>query len=389
MKVIRWGLYTVSVFLFIEISLRICFPIPELSNFNRINYQILDREDDYSGYLRNIQMTWRSVLDTNYAFVHDLNRYGYRDPKEWKQEKKAGVKRIFFLGDSFVEGMMSTANSTIPMGYESEAKLESKEIEWFNCGMMGVGFNEYIKFLKDAVPIFLPDEVYLVMYSNDAPFQREYLPTERLNPSEYSFWEPRIFVLIKSIKQGDPIPFQFYPESRPFYKPVPDPGNPWTRNEQELKKEVVPKIAEAMKKGDFNYFRTNWILEEQKFLKSQIDITDKLVFLKKFLDQYGVNLQLFYVPSRSQVTNFYYQFERQACLNKCPDYIDLTTVEYQQHAKTIAQDCKNLGIPFYDLTSLIRKEEESGNHLYWNYDDHMRGKGYLLLGKQIYHLTQR
>ena len=222
-----------------------------------------------------------------------------------------------------------------------------------------------------------------------APFQRSYVPQNNLKAEEYSFWTPRILTVAKHIKAEDPIPFQFLPESRPFYKAVPDPGNPWTFNENDLKVQVSPKIAEAMKKGDFNYFRTNWILEEEKFLKSEIAINDKLGFLKNFLNQFNTKLQIFYVPSRSQISNFYYQFERQACLQKCPDFIDLTGEEYQKHAKTIASNCKELGIPFYDFTDMLRKEEAKGNHLYWNYDDHMRGKGYLLLGKEIYNFTHK
>ena len=89
--------YLIGVLLFIEIVLRICFPLPELENFNRINYQILDRQDDKTGYLRNINMIWKSSLDTNYAFKHQLNRYGYRDEKEWKVEKPANKKRVFMV----------------------------------------------------------------------------------------------------------------------------------------------------------------------------------------------------------------------------------------------------------------------------------------------------
>jgi hypothetical protein len=378
-------IYGVIVLLLIELVLRLCFPLPEIANFNRINYQILDRRDDKSGYLRNIHMIWKSVLDTNHAFEHHLNRYGYRDSKEWKQKKDPNKKRIFFIGDSFVEGMMSTQEQTIPVGFEKAAGAEAKTLEWFNCGMMGIGLNEYIKFLKDAVPIFHPDEVFMVLYSNDLPFQRAYQPVDRLLPEQYSFWTPRLKLLIEGIKREDPIPFRWMPEKRPFYRPVPDPGNPWTHNENDLKQHVTEKIAAAMKKGDFNYFRTNWILEEEKFLKSDIQVKSKLQFIRDYLSQYGATLRLFYIPSRSQVnSSYYYQFERQACLVNCPDFIDLEQEAYQKHARILQANCSELGIPFKDFTPLIKAKEKAGKHLYWNYDDHMRGRSYLMLGEEIY-----
>jgi len=377
-------IYIVVTFILLEIVLRICYPIPEYSNFNRINYQILDRTDNQQGYLRNIEMVWKSTLDTNYAFVHKFNQYGYRDNLEWESVKVKGKKRILFIGDSFVEGMMSTTEKTIPNAFSSLAEERGEELEVFNCGMMGIGLNEYMKFIKDAIPLYTPDEVILVLYSNDLPFQREYVPQAVLDPIESNPFGLRLLKIIEQNRKKDPIPFKFKPEQRPFYKAVPDAGNPWTTNEPILKTEVTPVIADAMKKGDFNYFRTNWILEEKKFLKAPINIENKLQFIRDYLRKYNTNLTVFYIPSRSQVSNYYYQFEKQACLTKCPDHIDLTTPEYQRHAKIIAQDCEKLGVRFLDFTELIRVKELSGNHLYWNYDDHMRGDSYVMLGRAMY-----
>jgi len=32
---------------------------------------------------------------------------------------------------------------------------------------------------------------------------------------------------------------------------------------------------------------------------------------------------------------------------------------------------------------MIKTEEARGNHLYWDYDDHMRGSSYLMMGESI------
>ena len=43
---------------------------------------------------------------------------------------------------------------------------------------------------------------------------------------------------------------------------------------------------------------------------------------------------------------------------------------------------------FIDLTPTVKRAEDSSNHLYWSYDDHMRGKGYLLLGNALWEKWQ-
>lgn len=381
-KVISLFVYIIAVLLFLELILRFCFPIPELKNFNRAIYQVQAHDPSIPNYLRNIKMTWQSSLDTNHVFEHELNTYGYRDNKEWSQTKSK--RRILFLGDSFVEGMMSTQDKTMLSTFEDLAVTDGFDLECWNAGMMGIGFNEYLKFLRDFIPLFKPDEIFLVLFANDAPFQRAYLPGQKIKAKNYNVFTPRILVLIEEIKRDNPIPFRFFKEKRPFFKAVPDQGNPWTFHSEKLEKEVSPKIAAAMKKGEMNAFRVNWILEEEKFLKAPIQVEDKLSYLKALSTKYGCKLSLFYIPSRSQVSNYYYQFERQACLLKCPDFIDLTGPEYHQHAKQLELDCQKLNLPFYNFTSIVEREEKNGNHLYWNYDDHMRAKGYQLMGRAIY-----
>jgi len=366
-----------------EIALRLCFPLPELSNFNRINYQILEPTAGGPAYLRNRDMIWRSYPDTTADFVHQLNQYGYRD-KNWEIDKPSGKERIFFVGDSFVEGMMAMGNETITEGFKSAAGNQADKYDVFNCGMMGIGLNEYVKFIAGAVPVFKPDKVFLVMYSNDVPFQKAYQPPPSPEPEYFNFWRPRLLTLLDFIKAEDPIPFRWSSEKIPFHKPVPDPGNPWTVKEAEWSPHVRPDLKEAMKAGTFNFFRLNWILEEEKFLRQSADISTQLNFLKQFLAKHGTELVVFYIPSRSQISNYYYSFEQASCLQNCPEQLDLTTPAYQVHRKILANECSKRGFTFHDLTDRIKQEEDRGNHLYWDYDDHMRGKGYLLLGETIW-----
>ena len=376
-------LYVLVLLIFQELVIRICFPTPELSNFNRINYQILEPTPGGPAYLRNHDMIWQSYPDTVADFAHELNQYGYRD-ENWSIDKPSGKERIFFVGDSFVEGMMAMGDETITEGFKAAAGDQAVKYDVFNCGMMGIGLNEYVKFIAGAVPIFKPDKVFLVMYSNDMPFQKAYQPPPSPEPEYFSSWRPRLLELMDFIKADDPIPFRWSSKKVHFHKPVPDPSNPWTAKEAEWSPHVRPDLKDAMKAGTFNFFRLNWILEEEKFLRQSANISTQFNFLKQFLAKHGTELVVFYIPSRSQISNYYFPFEKASCLQNCPEQVDLTGPTYQVHQKILANECSKRGFPFHDLTDRIKQEEDRGNHLYWNYDDHMRGKGYLLLGQTIW-----
>ena len=366
-----------------EAILRFCFPMPQITNFNRINYQILAYQNNKANFIRNIKMLWRSSLDIDEDFIYTLNTYGYRD-KEWDIEKDKDNERIMFVGDSFVEGMMAQDDHTIPIGFHEAAARQGQSVEAMNFGMMGIGLNEYIKLIVDAVPIFKPDHVCLVLFSNDIPFNRPYFPSNKIKPNMASFNTPRLLDLIKQSKKKDPIPFRWSTQSKRYWKPVPDRSNPWSFHHDSLIQHVQPHVADVMCKGDFNFFRTNWILEEERFLKAPTDLTEKLKMLNDYILQNGSSMSVYYIPSRNQVSTYYYQFEKEYCIKNCPDQMELTQPAYQVHRTMLSSNCSSLGIPFYDLTGLVKQEEDIGNHLYWHYDDHMRGEGYLMLGEAIF-----
>ncbi|MBL4754345.1 MAG: SGNH/GDSL hydrolase family protein [Flavobacteriales bacterium] len=387
-KLFKILLYLAFLFALQEVALRICFPIPEIENFNRINYQILAAKDNKSSYIRNIKMMWKSTLDTEEDFIYNLNPYGYRD-RAWNVEKDNDQTRVMVVGDSFVEGMMAVGDETLPMGFANSADEAGLNVEAMNFGMMGIGLNEYIKLIVDAVPVFKPDYLIMVLFSNDIPFNRPYFPTTKLAPVFTDWSTPRLKALLNYSKNGDPIPFRWSFDIKRYYKAVPDKSNPWTTQSEARSKDVTPPIADAMMKGDFNFFRSNWILEEEKFLRSPTDVTEKLKLLREFTTYYGTEMLVCYIPSRNQVSEYYYKYEKEYCQVRCPDRLDLTQPAYQIHRQMLSNNCSSLDIPYYDLTPMIIAEENKENHLYWNYDDHMKGSSYLMMGDEIFKWWQK
>lgn len=377
------GITLALLFAIQEVVFRVCFPIPEITNFNRINYQILEPGPNKPPDIRNIKMGWTSSPDTAHTFIHQLNQYGYRD-HFWTETKPSGSTRVMFVGDSFVEGMMSTQDQTLVTAFKAQAANAGMEIDAMNCGMMGIGINEYIKFLAEALPIFKPDHVVMVLYSNDIPFTNPYTPGQARKPEYNSSLRPRLLTLYDYAQEEDPIPFRWSSDVTPYYKAVPDKSNPWSFYADQYAPHVKPELATAMKAGRFNFYRTNWVLEEQRFLAQPTDLTEKLQLIKNLCTVAKAKLTVYYVPSRVQVSTYYYQFDKQSCLINCPDMVDLTGPAYRVQAQNVMNQCKSLNIPAFDLTDAVEAEENNGNHLYWNYDDHMRAKGYRFLGRNIW-----
>lgn len=379
-KVAFYLAYLLGLFLILELALRFVFPIPAIDNFNRVNYQVLDVSEENGALLRNTNMLWESSPDTPHAFVHQLNNYGFRDT-DWAIEK-GEKRRVFILGDSFVEGIMSSQDATIPSFFAAKAKED--QVEVFNAGMMGIGLYQYIYFLQDAVPLFQPDEVLLVLYSNDMPFFSEMQRRKKLQAITNHCYDSRLIYLLNHIGKKDPIQPFWKKESVPFNKAVPDPRNPWTFQEAALKPHVKPEIAKAMKEGRFNYYRTNWYQKEAQLLGSKIDIEPYLVQIKSILEAHNCKLKVAYIPSRHQVSDYYYPYEKAYCQTVCPEFYSMTGADYQIHQTYLDSTFNKLNIAFKDFTADIRAQEQKGNHLYWQYDDHMKAKGYRLVGEGLY-----
>ncbi|MGD1843856.1 MAG: hypothetical protein ACFB10_00505 [Salibacteraceae bacterium] len=375
-------LYILGLLVFQELIFRWLFPLPDLANFNRVEFQATgNMQPTSANYVRKVDMHWRSTPDTNATFHYLMNAYGFRD-KDWDLEKSSGTDRIMFIGDSFVEGMMVEEEKNIPSTFEALATADGRSVETMNLGMMGVGVPHYKSLMYNALPKFNPDEVILVLYANDVAIDNE-TGIRGIKFTSYSSTRPRLLELFDMAGRKEPLPFRWHIREDSFYKPVPSPQNPWTTNEQEYRQYVTPQIAEAMIAADFNYFRINWVQQEQNYLRAKVDLGKDLGIFKKLADQNNTPLRIVYIPSRHQVTNYYYQFERKCCLT-CPGMIDMTGPEYQVHAAMLAQRCQQLGLPFLDLTPLVKSAEDTENHLYWDYDDHMRGKGYQMMAREIY-----
>jgi len=369
--------FIIGVFIFQEVIFRICFPIPEVYNFNRINYQVLDndRYNETDLFLEN--RTWQSSLDTDYVFVHHFNEYGFRD-KSWHIKKQPEKKRVLFIGDSFVEGAMADDENTIPNYYQD---LVGDKYDIMNAGMNGTGMSSYLKLMADMLPLFKPDEVKLILFANDfSPLKTKFFkPLAQKFTSPYS---PRFIEILKRLIDDKPIVFRGLRKTYPFLFPIPDQSNPFSTKAHELKNDVTPAVRKAMEEATLNYYIINLLAKQDQSLTLPISFKKELAIIKDLCQKNNSKLTLYYLPGRHQVTDKYLKYDQESCLQLCKDQQSLTAKKYQIHAQILKEDCKQLNIRQYDLTAVLLEAEEHTN-LHWNYDEHMKAKGYQFIARKI------
>jgi len=365
-----------------ELLFRVVFPLPEVSNFNRIMYTPLKTAPELEELARLSNASFYSTSSPDgVEFLHTLNLYGFRD-KNWRVEKSS--RRVMFIGDSFVEGFMAKDDETIPAGFAREAEKDGAAPEVMNLGVSATKLQHYFQLMRDAIPLFQPDDVVLVLYENDfppPPYDPQWLENP-LVPRYYSFLMPRIVQVIGWVIKGEFVALAWTRPPFRFFAPVPSPANPWTNRESQFRNIVEPRIATAMKEGRFNPFVVNEINGSAGRLNKPIDVRPHLAALQHYTARHHTRLYLVYIPGRLQVSDYYVQFSQRFSRDR--GITSLRQRRYRAHALSLAKTAHSLSLPFLDLTPLIAARERQGIHCFWDYDPHMRGQGYLFSGKTIY-----
>lgn len=384
----RVALAVLAFFLLQELTLRAVFPVPEVAGFDRLHYSALQLSPDTAEWseLGNAAYRWASEPD-GFAFVHRLNLYGFRDG-DWSRRKPAGTTRIAFFGDSFVEGLSADADESIPAQFAAIAHGAGENVEAMNFGIAGADLPSYARLLRDALPIFRPDRVVLVLYANDIlpttfdPAWLKAAPAARLN----SLWPPRLLHILGRIRAGQPVPRRWTPASDVFeYLPsVPDPRNPWTDGATagRLEAFVAPEIARAIRRGRFNPALVDSPAWYEKHLTRPHAIDSHVVALARHAQAADASFHVAYLPTKNQVSDRY--LEAQARFSRAAAVESQLGEAFQEHARRLSQTCRSAGVPFLDLTPKLRAGEASEGPLYWDYDDHMRAAGYRLTASALH-----
>ena len=367
-----------------ELLARAVYPLPEVLNFDRATYSNIDTAlgRHQSINLAHASFTWASDLD-DFEFVHRLNLYGFRD-ETWPLSKRAGETRIAFVGDSFVEGFSAAEEHTIPRVFSDLSAALGRPVETLNLGVGGGNLLSYAWLMRDALPLFHPDAVVLVIFANDVISRR--LPRDlmegALEPQRSSALEPRLLTVKRRLAAGQRAPRRWIGPPFEYMPKVPDPRYPWSDDRRaEALAFVEPDIARAARNGRFNTILTEVMPWFAKTLPQRIDLSPWLRVFRDYARAHGATLGVVYVPSRMQVSDRY--LPTIARFSPPGSAVSFLGPEYQRHAHELKWACSALGLPFLDLTPELREREEE-TALYWSYDDHMRPEGYRFAAERIH-----
>jgi lysophospholipase L1-like esterase len=285
-----------------------------------------------------------------------------------------------FVGDSFIEGIMAEGHQTIPKVFERQF---SEPVETMNAGMLGVDVEKYLQFIADAVPVFKPDVVFLVIYANDFTSGEIAIPNFNLKEEYFTSGKPRLLELIDQYKAGNPVPFVKSFSTKKLLPNITDIAFPYKGRIDEMFLHADSSLVNYMLKAEYNLFKLNEMFRAEKKLREPSNLLVPLDFFRYYAEKYEFEPVVVFLPSRNQVTDHYLQFDYQSSL-KFNRNISFTDSIYNVNQARLGEVCSRLGLKYYDFTEELKKQESAANHLYWNYDDHMRAKGYGIVGESIY-----
>lgn len=106
-----------------------------------------------------------------------INNLGFRDMDDKEIQKKPGVYRVLFIGDSYTFGYGVSEQESFPKLTEMHLKRSGTQTEVLNAGIPGVGPDWYYLFLKHKAFDFAPDLIVVNIYLGNDLFDHAYFDT--------------------------------------------------------------------------------------------------------------------------------------------------------------------------------------------------------------------
>ncbi len=368
-----------------ELLARWLFPLPEVDDFNRINYTHLHLFGAEMAAARriglgNVRLRWESEPD-GFAFDHTLNLYGFRGP-DFRVEPPADRPRVLFVGDSYVEGCGAPDDATLPVQFA--AILQPNErVEAINLGVAAANVPEYARLVRDGVSLLRPAAVFLVLSANDLPAPP--LPAAVLRQAPTFAREsqrvPRLVQMIRRAAEGRSVPRRFLAGPFPFMAPVPSPANRLTRYGPPGN--MDPTILKAMERGKANPWNAaaaghyamalGWDLTQRGGVRNQ------LRDLQTFCARRGVRLAVVYVPYPGSVSVEYVVAQNRLGGPPLDPRRPLDDAAHRKQQEHLREVTRELGLPFLDATDAFIEAERGGERMFWPIDGHCNARGYHLL----------
>jgi lysophospholipase L1-like esterase len=368
-----------------ELLFRWLFPVPEVADFNRINYTRLGLFGPGLTVTRrrglsNVKVRWESEPD-GFAFDHTLNLYGFRGPT-FPIDPPLDRPRILFVGDSFVEGCGAADADTLTEQFQRILGT-GHPVEAVNLGVAAADFPEYALLVRDGVDLLKPRAVFLVLCANDLPAKPP-PGSVTVPPTEWprrSPWLPRALEVYGRHREGRAVPRRIPGGPYPFFAAVPDENNPLTFRKPP--DNIDPAVLDAMRRGKANPWNAG-VTGFYDFALSHDFKTDGareyLAHLASLCRPPGVRLVVVYVPHYAAVNPLYLAAEKRLGGPGFGAQTSLDHAPYRNQQSHLRQVCGELALPFLDTTDAFIQAEQTGR-LFWPIDGHCNADGYRLLAE--------
>lgn len=377
-----------------ELLFRALFPLPKVPGFNRIHYQMLAgahprlREALKRGLVYD-RLLLQSQPD-GFVEVHALNQYGFRGA-DFSIAPQPGRRRILVVGDSVAEGQGAPESGTIASELARLSAVDGPSDEVLNLGVIAAALPHETLLVRDAVSLLQPRVVVLIVYANDMP-SPAYTPdldrpAPRFARRGVPFWFPRLVELVGRAVRAEPIYRRWPHTPLPFFAPVPDPSNPWTRSTRRPP-ELDSKLHTAMVAGTIN----PWLKEQSDAISGMLahDFAtggSPVLFLRRMreiCEAKGARLLVAYVPFSGTVHAHYAASLIKLGMRPSIAAALARDPVYRRQNQHLAQVCSTLNLPLADSTADLVRAEESGNRQYWEFDTHPRPAGYATIARRIH-----
>jgi hypothetical protein len=380
--------FALAVFFFasLEILFRIVFPVPKVLNFNRIDYSKMAsiharKKKRGSHYMGNASYDWQSLPD-NATSLHTLNLYGFR-ARDW-DFSSPDHERVLFIGDSFVEGVLTPPEKTISRIFEKEAADNGHILETINLGINGIGPIQYARLIRDATPLFKPDKIVVAFFGNDFPVEdlEEDIFANSFTPEFSNPFAPRTIQIALNYAKHRTVAFRWTAPPFGYTPPLNGPYHPIALDPLYQMTAFDGDLLTQANLGKCNAWVFNDLSDTALRLQKPSNADKTIQGISRFLKDRKIELFAVYIPSKYQVNDTY--TSKALTNNDRQDIQSFLGDSYQRHAGELRIICDDLSIPFLDLTPELRRLEAEGISNYWDFDLHMRPEGYTRVGKSIY-----
>lgn len=377
-----------------ELLFRGLFPMPEVSGFNRVRYQMMaGTHPDLWTIVRRGLVYDRLLFESEpdgFSEVHNLNLYGFRTP-DFRIEPPRDRRRILLLGDSLTEGQGAPDSGTIGAAWQRLLDSDGIKAEVINLGVVAATLTHLTQLARDAVPLLRPSDVVLVLYANDLPappFPSELAgPAPSFVPRDTPWFVPRLAELMVRVARGEPVHRRWFHRPIPFFPAYTNPASPWT-NGSAPPAGLDPELFRAMRAGRIN----PWLYEQAKAIPGLLahDFsrgglpTAYLGRIDEICREARANLLIVFVPFYGVTSPRYSPFLKKFGMDPAIAEEMAANPTYRRQNRILRDLCEGMKLRLADTTEAIVRAETAGTPQFWGYDSHPRPVGYATIAGEIH-----